>query len=312
MAEIVLVDDDEANVEDAETKADADVERESEAKEDKVDQTTEAEEKKLKSDYEKEAEEKDAKYKRLEAQIAALMANLDKPKEEVSNYASSVCLRCRELQGEVHRLSTENQSLVNEMSNFKESNFFVKRNESMYVKKIKGYETEIDVLTCILNEKLQIIDLAHDTMSEKIKEVSKKCKELFEAQLKIVELEKKLSQFRDSTFFMKHMMGGLKKSNDKTSVGFKGFNEVPPPLSHDCSFLPDEDELIDFLSTSPSSSTSSQGDVSESDDAKKENNREPVLQRKNSHPKNKNQTFVKKVTFVQGSDMKNETVVIEK
>ncbi|KAJ0491164.1 putative transcription factor interactor and regulator CCHC(Zn) family [Helianthus annuus] len=89
---------------------------------------------------------------------------------------------------------------------------------------------------------------------------------------------------------MKHMIGGLKKSNDKTSVGLKGFNEVPPPLGHDYSFLPDEDELMDF--------------VSESDDAKKKNNREP-LKKKNSSPKNKNQTFV------QGSDMKNETTVIE-
>ena len=149
-------------------------------------------------------------------------------------------------------------------------------------------------------------------MSEKTKEISEKCKELSDAQLKIVELEKKLNQFRDSSFVMKHMMGGLKKSNDKTSVEFQGFNEVPPPTCHDYSFLPDENELTDFGSTSPSSSTSSQVDVSESDDAKKDNNRVPVLKKKNSPSKNKTQTFVKKVTFVQGSDMKNETTVIEK
>ena len=177
------------------------------------------------------------------------------------------------------------------------------------MKKIKGFETEIEELTYKLNEKLQIINLAHDTMSKKTKEISDKCKELSDAQLKIVELENKLDQFRDSSFVIKHMMSGMKKSNDKTSVGF---NEVPPPTCHDYSFLPDEDELTDIGSTTPSSSTSSQVDVSESDDAKKENNRKPVLKNKNSPLKNKNQTFVKKVTFVRGSDMKTETTVIEK
>ena len=107
------------------------------------------------------------------------------------------------------------------------------------------------------------------------------------------------------------MMGGLKKSNDKTSLGFKGFNEVPPPLSHDYSFLPDEDELTKFMSTAPSSSTASRGDESACDDAKKNDNSKPVLKKKTSHPKNKNPTVVKQINFVQGSDMKKETTVIE-
>ena len=264
MAEITPVDDDEAKVDDAEVKVDAEVKLENRAEEKKVDQTTGAEDEKQKSEYEREAEEKDAKYKQLEAQLAALMANLDKQTGEVKS--NSVCLKCRELQGEVDRLSAQNKSLVSEMSNIKESNFFAKRNESLYLKKIKGYESEIEALTCKLNEKLQVIDLAHEMMAEKTKEISKKCKELSDAQLKIIELEQKLSQFRDSSFVMKHMMGGLKKSNDKTTVGFQGFNEVPPPLSHDYSFLLDEDELTAFMSTAPSSfaSTSSQGEGSES------------------------------------------------
>ncbi|KAJ0587956.1 putative transcription factor interactor and regulator CCHC(Zn) family [Helianthus annuus] len=282
MAEIVPVDEAEATVSDAESevksneaKVDAEVEKESEAEQVVADQTTEVHEEKVQS--------------------------------------SSVCLRCRELQGEVDRLSAQNQSLVSEMSSIKESNFFAKRNESLYLKKIKGYESEIEALTCKLNEKLQVIDLAHEMMAEKTKEISDKNKELSDAQLKIIELEQKLSQFRDSSFVMKHMMGGLKKSNDKTTVGFQGFNEVPPPLSHDYSFLPGEDELAAYMSTPPSSfgSTSSQGEGSGNGDARKNNNRES-LKKKNSPPKSKNQTFVKKINFVQGSDMKNETAVIEK
>ncbi|KAJ0466681.1 putative RNA-directed DNA polymerase [Helianthus annuus] len=298
MAEIVPVDEGEATVVDEKT---------TEAEEDKADQATDAEKEKPESEHEMEADEKDEIIKRMGAQLAALMANSDKATREVSNSATSVCLKCRELQGEVDKLSTQNKSLVSEMSNVKESNFFAKRNESSYLKKIKGYEAEIEALTCKLNEKLQVIDLAHDMMAEKTKEISDRNKELSDAQLKIVELEKKLGQF----FVMKHMMGGLKKSNDKKTVGFQGFNEVPPPLSHDYSFLPNEDEFTDFLSTSPSSFTSSQGDVFVDNDAKKENNSKPVLKKKNTPSKNNNQTFVKKVNFVQGSDMKTETAVIE-
>ncbi|KAJ0507000.1 putative transcription factor interactor and regulator CCHC(Zn) family [Helianthus annuus] len=154
MAEIVPIDDDKAAVEDAETKVDAEakVKIEGKAAEEKDDQTTVAEDEKQKSDREREAEEKDAKYKRMEAQLAALMANLDKQTGEVKS--NSVCLKCCELQGEVDRLSTQNKSLVSEMSNIKESNFFAKRNETSYLKKIKGYESEIEDITCKLNEKL--------------------------------------------------------------------------------------------------------------------------------------------------------------
>ncbi|MFS7968991.1 putative transcription factor interactor and regulator CCHC(Zn) family [Helianthus anomalus] len=263
------------------------------------------------SQVENDAAKVDAKEKESEAEKVVADETTEVHEEEVQS--NSVCLRCRELQGEVDRLLAQNQSLVSEMSSIKESNFFAKRNESLYLKKIKGHESEIEALTCKLNEKLQVIDLAHEMMAEKTKEISEKCKELSDAQLKIIELEQKLSQFRDSSFVMKHMMGGLKKSNDKTSVGFQGFNEVPPPLSHDYSFLPDEDELTNFMSTAPSSfaSTSSQGEGSESGDAKK-NNKRKHLKKQNSPPKSKNQTFVKKINFVQGSDMKNETAVIEK
>ncbi|MFS7936251.1 putative transcription factor interactor and regulator CCHC(Zn) family [Helianthus anomalus] len=167
MAEIVHVDDDEATLGDAEAKVDAEVKIESKDEAEKGDQITDVEEEKQKSDHEWEAEEKDAKYKRMEAQLAALMANIDIQSGKVqSNY---VCLKCRELQGEVDMLLTQNQSLVSEMSNIKESNFFAKRNESLYLKKIKGYESEIEALTCKLNEKLQVIDLAHDMMAEKTK-----------------------------------------------------------------------------------------------------------------------------------------------
>ena len=246
----------------------------------------------------KSFEEMETAYKKMAADLAALMTNADKPNKEVSSQSTtSVCLKCSELQGEVDRLLAINQGLVDELSNVKEANFFLKRNESQYLKKIKGYEAEIEVLTHKLNEKLQIIDLAHDTMAEKTKEVSDKCKELTEAEFKIIELEKKLGQLRDSSFVLKHMMGNMKNSNDRTCVGF---NEVPPPSSHDYSSLPQERDLTGCSSTAPSSSTTN---TTEGDDVKKENN-------KGSFPKKSKQVYVQKVNFVKGNDMQSESSVI--
>ncbi|MFS8007486.1 hypothetical protein Hanom_Chr14g01261531 [Helianthus anomalus] len=97
MAEIVTGDD-------AEVKVDAEVEKESQAEEVNADQTTKVQEENLNSDN-----EKDVADKKMAADFAAFMADLSKSTGEVSsNPASSVCLRCRELQGEVEKLSTQN------------------------------------------------------------------------------------------------------------------------------------------------------------------------------------------------------------
>jgi hypothetical protein len=298
MAEIVPVD------ESAE-KTDAEEVKEAETVAEKVES---AQSEELKEDLQSD-EEKDAEGKRMAAEFVAYMADLSKSTREVNkNPLSSICLKCGQLQGEIDNLINQNQSLKDELSKIKEENFFLKRNESSYLKKIKGFKTENESLTCKLNEKLQVIDLAHDTMHEKTKEISEKCKELSEAQLKIVELEKKLNQVRDSSFVIKHMMNGMKKSSDKEGLGF---HEVPPPV-HDYSFLPNENELTDFASITPSSSTSKQGDVTKNDDASVQKNVQKVdLKMHTATPKNINQTFPKEVIFVKGSDMKNEARVIE-
>ncbi|XP_022007764.1 uncharacterized protein LOC110907040 [Helianthus annuus] len=117
------------------------------------------------------------------------------------------------------------------------------KKESQYIKKIKSCEAEVQTLTEKLNKELQVIDLAHETMRDKTKELSDKCKELSDSQVKIVELQRKIDQFRNTSFVMNHMMGNLKKSIDRTMMGF---NEVPP-VHQDYTFLPHEDDLTNFV-----------------------------------------------------------------
>ncbi|MFS8007316.1 hypothetical protein Hanom_Chr14g01259581 [Helianthus anomalus] len=103
------------------------------------------------------------------------MADLSKATDEVgSKPISSVYMSYSELRDTVDRLSTHNQSLINELNGLKKSNFFIKRKEFQYLKKIKSCEAEVKFLTEKLNKELQVIDLAHETMRDKTKELSDK------------------------------------------------------------------------------------------------------------------------------------------
>ena len=95
------------------------------------------------------------------------------------------------------------------------------------------------------------------------------------------------------------MMSSTKNSNDKTCVGF---HEVPPPLSHNYSFLPNEHELTGCVSTAPSSPSLKQNDTSVNDDIKHGKRKGNVLKNKNSHHKKQKHIYV-----VKGS----ETLVAE-
>ena len=66
--------------------------------------------------------------------------------------------------------------------------------------KIKADEKDLKVLTSKVNEQIQIIELARDTVAVKTKEFSEKQKELADRQVKIIELNRKLDQFKNSQF----------------------------------------------------------------------------------------------------------------
>ncbi|MFS7905127.1 putative transcription factor interactor and regulator CCHC(Zn) family [Helianthus anomalus] len=85
MAEILPVDDVEAKDENVEAKMDGEVDKVTKAEEVTDDQTTEVEEEKLKCYDEQDVEEKDATYRKKVADLAALMANIDKQTGEVVN-----------------------------------------------------------------------------------------------------------------------------------------------------------------------------------------------------------------------------------
>ncbi|MFS7920856.1 hypothetical protein Hanom_Chr03g00229711 [Helianthus anomalus] len=124
MAEIATMDDAQENV-------DAEIEMETEVQKIDADQTEVPEEKNVENEI-KSHEEKDVEDNKA-TDFAAYMVDLSKATGEVnSNSVSSIWLKYRELQGQIKRLSKQNQSLMNDLSRLKELNFFVKRNESLF------------------------------------------------------------------------------------------------------------------------------------------------------------------------------------
>ncbi|KAJ0480361.1 putative transcription factor interactor and regulator CCHC(Zn) family [Helianthus annuus] len=184
------------------------------------------------------------KVEKKAAEVSKCMDGVNELTTEVKvtpEPVSHTCHNCTELQGEVDRLSEQNKILLADLENRKELNVLLIKRESNCLEKLKSNEQEISSLTSKVNELLQIIDLARETVKETNNELSEKCTELADAQAKIVELQGKLHNFGNSSLVRTQIQKGLKRSNDKTGVGFTKAS------SSDYSFLPTEDELTDFV-----------------------------------------------------------------
>ncbi|MFS7888210.1 hypothetical protein Hanom_Chr00s000001g01592291 [Helianthus anomalus] len=218
MAEVVPVDEAETTVSDAESEV-----------------------KDAKSQVES-AEKKNAEVSKGLKDVNGLTSEVKVSSESVSH----TCLNCTELQGEVNNLSEQNKILLADLENRKELNVLLIKRESNCLDKLKSNEQEISSLTSKVNELLQVIDLARETVKEKTNELSEKCTELADAQAKIAELQGKLDNFGNSSLVRTQIQKGFKRSNDKTGVGFA---KASSSENEDYSFLPTEDELNDFVTT---------------------------------------------------------------
>ncbi|KAJ0433283.1 putative transcription factor interactor and regulator CCHC(Zn) family [Helianthus annuus] len=200
-----------------------------------------------KEEEKKEADEENAEKKGAEVSKGLKDVNgLTSEVKVSSESVSHTCLNCTELQGKVDRLSEQNTIQLADLQKLKESNVLLIKRESDCLNKLKSTEQEISSLTSKVNELLQVIDLARETVKEKTNELSEKCTELADAQAKIVELQGKLHNFGNSSLVRTQIQKDLKKSNDKTGVGY---TKASSSGNQEYSFLPTEDELADFVAT---------------------------------------------------------------
>ena len=105
---------------------------------------------------------------------------------------------------------------------------FLKNNEAYHNRRIKELEKERSSINAELIKQLHVVDMAYATTEEHSKEIATKTKERLDAQVTITELNRKIEQFRSSSFVLNHMIGSQKPNKDGKGVGY---NEVPSPFS---------------------------------------------------------------------------------
>ena len=131
-------------------------------------------------------------------EFIAYMENLDATSEKVLLNINSVinaCLKYNDLKETVDMVVESNHKVSVQLDKFKEENTILKeRNEDLKTK-IKADSKDLKALKEKVNEQLQIIDLAYETVEDKAKERASKQKELVDAQVKVVELNRRFKQF---------------------------------------------------------------------------------------------------------------------
>ena len=194
-------------------------------------------------------ENEDIKKKKEGAEEKVEMGDADEFVAEFQDKSDTVshsCSNCTVLQVKVDTLSEQNKALISELDKVKEQNLFLKNNEAYHNRRIKELEKERSLIKSELIKQLNVVDLAYVTTKEQTEEIASKTKELLEAKITIAELNRKIEQFRSSSFVLDHMIGSQKPNGKGQGVGY---TEVPPPGNY--SFVPkDETELMNFVSTS--------------------------------------------------------------
>ena len=125
----------------------------------------------------------------------------------------------------MERVVQSNHIVFNQLEKFKEENAILKDRNDDLKSKIKADAKDFEILKYKVNEQHQIVDLAYEIVEDKTKECAEKQKELVDAQVKIVELNRRLEQFRCSSFNLNHLLNSQRNYKDLTGLGY---SDVPP------------------------------------------------------------------------------------
>ena len=237
-------------------------------------------------------------------EFIAYMANLDASSQKVLINLNSVinaCLKYNELKETMERVVESNHIVSVQLEKFKEESVILKNRNDDLKSKIKADAKDLETLKDKVNEQRQIIDLAYETVEDKAKECAAKQKELVDAQVKIVELNRRLEQFRSSSFNLNHLLNSQRNSNDLTGLGY---NEVPPPFNENYTFLAKEHEMT----TTADSKTVNVSDKSKTDRSGESSTaNQQVDERAKPVEKLPINTFQKKVRFVNIGNLEDES-----
>ncbi|KAJ0859200.1 putative transcription factor interactor and regulator CCHC(Zn) family [Helianthus annuus] len=163
------------------------------------------------------------------------MANVSASTSQVNSEtpAPSVCKSCADMKLESEKLHSHNQSLVIELSKCKEANMSLVRNE-------KEFKSVIETLKKSVSEVNKVVYHKQVSINDYINIVEETKKELAIAKCEHDAIKQKLESYSNSRFVLDHIIDVQQLKGNKKGVGYE---KCPPPLRHNYTKMPDEEDM---------------------------------------------------------------------
>ncbi|KAJ0613257.1 putative transcription factor interactor and regulator CCHC(Zn) family [Helianthus annuus] len=173
----------------------------------------------------------------------AFMANVSASSSQVNSKtpAPSVCKSCADMKLESEKLHSHNQNLVIELSKCKEANMALTQNE-------KEFKSVIETLKKSVSEVSKVVYHKQVSINEYINIVEETKKQLAIAQCEHDEIEQKLESYSNSRFVLDHIIDVQQLKGNQKGIGYK---KCPPPLRHNYTKMPDEEDMPRYAPSVP-------------------------------------------------------------
>ncbi|KAJ0751981.1 putative transcription factor interactor and regulator CCHC(Zn) family [Helianthus annuus] len=182
---------------------------------------------------------KDRSFSYQTAFMANVSASMSQVKSETP--APSVCNVCVDLKLESKKVHSHNQSFVIELSKCKEANMALARNEKDFKSVIETLKKSVFELTKnVFNKQIGINNYIN--IIEEMK------KELAVAKCERDAIKLKLESYSNSRYVLDHIIDAQQLKGNKKGVGYK---KCSPPLRHNYTHMPNEEEMPRFEPSVP-------------------------------------------------------------
>ncbi|KAJ0906607.1 putative transcription factor interactor and regulator CCHC(Zn) family [Helianthus annuus] len=165
----------------------------------------------------------------------AFMANVSASSIQVNSEppAPSVCKSCADMKLESEKLHSHNQNLLIELSKCKEANMALTQNE-------KEFKYVIETLKKSVSEVNKVVYHKQISINEYINLVEETKKQLAIAQCEHDAIKQKLESYSNSRFVLDHIIDVQQLKGNQKGIGYK---KCPPPLRHNYTKMPDEEDM---------------------------------------------------------------------
>ncbi|KAJ0788288.1 putative transcription factor interactor and regulator CCHC(Zn) family [Helianthus annuus] len=151
------------------------------------------------------------------------------------------CLEYAEKESLFEITQKHNQELIVDLAKASEANFFLTKNEKEFKETIKSLKHDVSELQKAVLRKQHANNNLIDT-------IEKQMVELATARCECDAIKQKLDSYSNSRFVLDHIISVQKEKGDKKCIGYK---KCPPPMSHNYSKQPDDEDMPRFEPTVP-------------------------------------------------------------